>query len=456
MHAAVDSRGDPPGRWADIDGLLLRGGSLVGAGFEPGADVKSVLHDVVHVLVVGAGGLGCELLKDLALSGFKKIDVIDMDTIDVSNLNRQFLFTADDVGQSKAICAARAVTRRVAGVAVTPHHCRIEEKPDEWYSQFHVIVLGLDSIEARSYVNKVACSFMAFDADGAVEPSSIKPMIDGGTEGFKGHARVLLPGITPCFECTSWLFPPQVAFPLCTLAETPRCAAHCVEYARLIQWPSEFASSSANGREGSSADGASAGASAEVAAFDGDDPEHVRWVFDKASARASAFGIPGVTLSFTQGVVKNIIPAIPSTNAIVAAACATEALKLATVCAPGMANYVMYNGTRGVYTHTVEYERDAECVVCGSGRKLEVPKESSLQQVMDALVSAFPEEISAPSLSHARGHLYLRGVLETQYEKNARENAKALCGLGEGDDMVMISVNDKKMKHTMRVRVVFR
>ena len=77
---------------------------------------------------------------------------------------------------------------------------------------------------------------------------------------------------------------------------------------------------------------------------------------------------------------------------------------------------------------------------------------------MDALVSgSSSEEISAPSLSHARGHLYLSvGALETQYEKNARENAKALCGLGEGEDMVMISVNDKKMKHTMRVQVVFR
>lgn len=61
-----------------------------------------------------------------------------------------------------------------------------------------------------------------FDSDGVPDLSTVKPLVDGGTEGLKGHARVLLPGITPCFECTLWLFPPQVKFPLCTLAETPR------------------------------------------------------------------------------------------------------------------------------------------------------------------------------------------------------------------------------------------
>ena len=363
------------------------------------------------------------------MSGFGNVDVIDMDTIDVSNLNRQFLFRGEDVGKSKAETAARRTRERVPTCEVTAHHGRIEDKEDGWYRQFDIIALGLDSLEARAYITSVCCGFLEYDEVGNVDPTTIKPLVDGGTEGFKGHARVIVHGMTPCFHCTMWLFPPQTTFPLCTLAETPRSAAHCIEYAKLIQWPAE--------RHGET--------------FDPDVVEHMTWVYKKALKRAETFGIEGVTYSHTQGVTKNIIPAIPSTNAIIAAACVIETLKIATMCAKGMNNYMMYVGTDGVYSHTVEYERDPMCVMCSPGIAHSVSAYATLKDFMSSIVAAHPDSLSEPSVSYRGKNLYLRGVLEDQFVDNLTASMVDLMG-GRTEGLVV--VNDKKMKKTsMRVRV---
>jgi ubiquitin-activating enzyme E1 C len=74
---------------------------------------------------------------------------------------------------------------------------------------------------------------------------------------------------------------------------------------------------------------------------DTDEPAHMNWLFEQASARAAEHNINGVTFKLVQGVVKNIIPAIASTNAVVAASCANEAFKIATSAATYMNNYMM-------------------------------------------------------------------------------------------------------------------
>ena len=75
-----------------------------------------------RVLVIGAGGIGCELLKNLVLTGFEDLEVIDLDTIDVSNLNRQFLFRPHHVSKSKAVVAAAAVREFNPAARVVAYH----------------------------------------------------------------------------------------------------------------------------------------------------------------------------------------------------------------------------------------------------------------------------------------------------------------------------------------------
>ena len=90
----------------------------------------------------------------------------------------------------------------------------------------------------------------------------------------------------------------------------------------------------------------------------------MKWIYEQALHRAEFFGISGVTYQLTMGVVKNIIPAIASTNAIISAACVNEALKIATACNFTINNYMMFMGQSGINIDALYNERKDSCLAC--------------------------------------------------------------------------------------------
>jgi tRNA A37 threonylcarbamoyladenosine dehydratase len=87
------------------------------------------------------------------------------DTIDVTNLNRQFLFRQKDIGQSKAVVAAEFINRRCPWMNVVPYNGKIQDKDADFYRQFKVVISGLDNIEARRWLNGMMSTLVEFDEE---------------------------------------------------------------------------------------------------------------------------------------------------------------------------------------------------------------------------------------------------------------------------------------------------
>lgn len=215
---------------------------------------------------------------------------------------------------------------------------------------------------------------------------------------------------------------PRAAVPLCTLATIPRQPEHCIEWAHIIAWDQEK----------------------PFPRLDNDDPEHISWLYQKALERAHEFSIPGVTYSLTQGVVKNIIPAIASTNAIIAASCCNEALKIASNAAPCLGpeeNYMMYSGDDSIYTYTFKHEKKDDCPVCGSlARDLPVDPTWTLQELIESFAARAEAQLKKPSIRTEEKTLYMQ--LPPSLEELTRPNlAKTLREL-ELTDGQEIGVTD--------------
>lgn len=180
-----------------------------------------------NILLIGAGGIGCELIKILIATNIKKITIVDMDTIEKSNLNRQFLFNEQSVGQFKS----SIVKKRV-----------LELKPDfkleidsyvgnikdtslfnvEFFNKFDFIINALDNVDARLYVSNIAFYLK-------------KPLINGGSEGLLGYVGVYNSNIkdTSCYGCVRKEKKEKV-IPICSIKSRPEKIEHCVAWAKNL------------------------------------------------------------------------------------------------------------------------------------------------------------------------------------------------------------------------------
>ena len=142
-----------------------------------------------RILVVGAGALGNEVLKNLALLGIGQIHIVDFDQVQPSNLSRSVLFRSADAGRGKADVAATAVRD------LNPD-CRVRAFEGDvltdigigWVREADVVVGCVDNREARLWINRMCWKVGT-------------PWVDGGIQEINGVAKVFVPGQGPCYEC---------------------------------------------------------------------------------------------------------------------------------------------------------------------------------------------------------------------------------------------------------------
>jgi len=173
----------------------------------------------------GAGALGCEFLKNFAMMGLAcgeggMLHVTDMDNIEKSNLNRQFLFRDYDIGKMKSACAARAIVHMNPDFRVTPYELPVqtEEKfNEEFWSGLDGVCNALDNLVARRYVDSMCVLHL-------------KSLLESGTLGTKANTQVIIPHMTESYSASA--DPPEQTIPMCTLKNFPSKVEHTIEWAR--------------------------------------------------------------------------------------------------------------------------------------------------------------------------------------------------------------------------------
>ncbi|XP_012494082.1 PREDICTED: ubiquitin-like modifier-activating enzyme 7 isoform X5 [Propithecus coquereli] len=195
-----------------------------------GASLQEKLSCQHYLLQVGAGAIGCELLKGFALMGLGAggsggLTVADMDHVERSNLSRQFLFRPQDTGRPKAEVAAVAAQVLNPDLKITPLTYPLDPTTehiygDNFFSQMDGVAAALDSFQARRYVAERCTHYL-------------KPLLEAGTQGTRGSASVFMPHVTEAYRAPASVAASEDAlYPVCTVRHFPSTVEHTLQWAR--------------------------------------------------------------------------------------------------------------------------------------------------------------------------------------------------------------------------------
>lgn len=156
------------------------------------------------VLVIGAGGLGSPALYYLAAAGVGNIGLVDFDLVGISNLQRQILYSTEDLGKKKVDIASEKLKKLNPDVNITKYNCRVSaENIEEIVDEYDVVLDCVDNFSARYLISD--CCYL-----------KNKPLVEGAVIGFTGILMTIIPGKTPCYRCLYPVPPKEGEVPTCS------------------------------------------------------------------------------------------------------------------------------------------------------------------------------------------------------------------------------------------------
>ena len=198
-----------------------------------GEEIQNKLEKL-NIFLIGAGAIGCEVLKNLAMMGVatKKeinvenniVSVTDNDNIETSNLNRQFLFRNIDIGKSKSEIACVKIKKMNDDFQCCSYQQKVCKESENIFNQKfwikqNLIILAVDNNEARRYINSQCIKYE-------------KVLINSGTLGTEGKTELIIPHKTISLEDLIGEDTKNSEIPMCTMRSFPTNINHCIEWSK--------------------------------------------------------------------------------------------------------------------------------------------------------------------------------------------------------------------------------